>query len=42
MYLFALIHIPPTLAILVSFISLQVLSSIIPGFFGFLIILRKK
>lgn len=42
MYLFGLMHIPPTLAILVSFISLQVLSSIIPGFIGFIIIIMKK
>lgn len=40
MYLFSLINISPTLAILVSLFS-QVVNSVIPGLFGFLIIVRK-
>lgn len=41
-YLFGLIHIPPTLAILVSFLYSQILTTLIPGLFGYLIIMLKK
>lgn len=40
-YLFSLIGISPTMAILVSLISSQLLCSIIPGLFGLAIILKK-
>lgn len=41
-YLFSLIGLSPTLAVLISFIYSQLLTTIIPGVFGFLIILIKK
>ncbi|MBI5681013.1 MAG: flippase-like domain-containing protein [Methanobacterium sp.] len=40
MYLFSLINISPTLAILVSLTS-QILYTVIPGIFGFIILLKK-
>ncbi|HML05531.1 MAG TPA: hypothetical protein VK426_07145, partial [Methanobacterium sp.] len=40
MYLFSLINISPTMALLVSLIS-QLINAFIPGLFGFLIIVRK-
>jgi uncharacterized membrane protein YbhN (UPF0104 family) len=39
-YLFGLINISPTVALLVSLFS-QVLNAIIPGLIGYLIIIRK-
>ncbi len=40
-YLFGLIHIPPTLAVLVSFLYSQVLTTLIPGLFGLAMIMKK-
>jgi uncharacterized protein (TIRG00374 family) len=39
-YLFSLINISPTMSILVSLVS-QIVNAVIPGLFGFLIILKK-
>jgi uncharacterized protein (TIRG00374 family) len=39
-YLFSLINIPASMSIVVSLLS-QVVNSIIPGIFGYIIILRK-
>lgn len=41
-FLFGLINIPPTLAIVVSLVYLQLLNTIIPGLAGTILILRKK
>ncbi len=40
-YLFSLINISPTMSILVSLVS-QVVNAVIPGLFGFLIIMKRK
>ncbi len=40
-YLFGLVGIPPTLAILISLLYFQVLNTIIPGIFGLSIIIKK-
>lgn len=39
-YLFSLVNVPPTMSILISLFS-QVLNAVIPGLFGFLIIMKK-
>ena len=41
-YLFSLVNIPPTLAIIVSLMYSQILTTIIPGLFGLAIILKNK
>lgn len=41
MYLFSLVNIPPTLAILISLLYFQLLTTIIPGLFGLAIIIKK-
>jgi len=41
-YLFSLVNVAPTLAILVSFLYSQVLTTIIPGIFGLGIIIKQK
>lgn len=40
-YLFSLVNISPTLAIVISLLYTQVLTTIIPGLFGLVIIMRK-
>ena len=39
-YFFGLVGISPTISLLISLLS-QVINAIIPGFFGFLIIMKK-
>jgi len=39
-YLFGIVNVPPTMSLLISLLC-QVLNAIIPGFFGYLIIMRK-
>jgi uncharacterized membrane protein YbhN (UPF0104 family) len=40
-YLFGLVNISPTLAIIISLLYSQVLTTIIPGLFGLAIIMKK-
>jgi uncharacterized membrane protein YbhN (UPF0104 family) len=41
-YLFGLVNIAPTMAILISFLYSQILTTFIPGIFGLIIIMKKK